>query len=238
MPKLSKRVQKINVLVDRTKTYQLAQALDLVKKTATAKFDESVDVAVNLGIDAKKSDQVVRGSVVLPRGTGKTVRVAVFAQGANADKARNAGADIVGFEDLAEKIKGGFMDFDVVIATPDAMKVVGPLGQVLGPRGLMPNPKVGTVSPNVEEAVRNAKSGQVQYRADKAGVVQCTIGRASFAIEALTENLEALIGAINKAKPASTKGIYLKKVSISSTMGVGIRIEQSSFAGGTVPAQQ
>jgi len=238
MPKLSKRVQKINVLVDRTKTYQLAQALDLVKKTATAKFDESVDVAVNLGIDAKKSDQVVRGSVVLPRGTGKTVRVAVFAQGANADKARNAGADIVGFDDLAEKIKGGFMDFDVVIATPDAMKVVGPLGQVLGPRGLMPNPKVGTVSPNVEEAVRNAKSGQVQYRADKAGVVQCTIGRASFAIEALTENLEALIGAINKAKPASTKGIYLKKVSISSTMGVGIRIEQSSFAGGTVPAQQ
>ena len=238
MPKLSKRVQKINVLVDRTKTYQLAQALDLVKKTATAKFDESVDVAVNLGIDAKKSDQVVRGSVVLPRGTGKTVRVAVFAQGANADKARNAGADIVGFDDLAEKIKGGFLDFDVVIATPDAMKVVGPLGQVLGPRGLMPNPKVGTVSPNVEEAVRNAKSGQVQYRADKAGVVQCTIGRASFAIEALTENLEALIGAINKAKPASTKGIYLKKVSISSTMGVGIRIEQSSFAGGTVPAQQ
>ncbi len=238
MPKLSKRVQKINVLVDRTKTYQLAQALDLVKKTATAKFDESVDVAVNLGIDAKKSDQVVRGSVVLPRGTGKTVRVAVFAQGANADKARNAGADIVGFDDLAEKIKGGFMDFDVVIATPDAMKVVGPLGQVLGPRGLMPNPKVGTVSANVEEAVRNAKSGQVQYRADKAGVVQCTIGRASFAIEALTENLEALIGAINKAKPASTKGIYLKKVSISSTMGVGIRIEQSSFAGGTVPAQQ
>jgi large subunit ribosomal protein L1 len=238
MPKLSKRVQKINGLVDRTKTYQLAQALELVKKTATAKFDESVDIAVNLGIDAKKSDQVVRGSVVLPRGTGKTVRVAVFAQGANADKARNAGADIVGFDDLAEKIKGGFMDFDVVIATPDAMKVVGPLGQVLGPRGLMPNPKVGTVSPNVEEAVRNAKSGQVQYRADKAGVVQCTIGRASFAIDALTENLEALIGAINKAKPASTKGIYLKKVSISSTMGVGIRIEQSSFAGGTVPAQQ
>jgi large subunit ribosomal protein L1 len=238
MPKLSKRIEKINGLIDRTKTYQLAQALDLVKKTATAKFDESVDVAVNLGIDAKKSDQVVRGSVVLPRGTGKTVRVAVFAQGANADKARNAGADIVGFEDLAEKIKGGFMDFDVVIATPDAMKVVGPLGQVLGPRGLMPNPKVGTVSPNVEEAVRNAKSGQVQYRADKAGVVQCTIGRASFAIEALTENLEALIGAINKAKPASTKGIYLKKVSISSTMGAGIRIEQSSFAGGTVPAQQ
>jgi large subunit ribosomal protein L1 len=236
--KLSKRVQKITGLVDRTKTYEVNQALDLVKKTATAKFDESVDVAVNLGIDAKKSDQVVRGSVVLPRGTGKSVRVAVFAQGANAEKAKNAGADIVGFDDLAEKIKGGFMDFDVVIATPDAMKVVGPLGQVLGPRGLMPNPKVGTVSANVEEAVRNAKAGQVQYRADKAGIVQCTIGRASFPVEALIENLEALIGAINKAKPASTKGVYLKKVSVSSTMGVGIRIEQSSFAGGAVPAQQ
>ena len=236
MPKNSKRVEKIVGLVDRNKNYALAQALELVKKTATAKFDESVDVAVNLGIDAKKSDQVVRGSVVLPRGTGKTVRVAVFAQGANAEKAKKAGADIVGFDDLAEKIKGGFMDFDVVIATPDAMKVVGPLGQVLGPRGLMPNPKVGTVSPNVEEAVKNAKAGQVQYRADKAGIVQCTIGRASFDVAALTENLEALIGAINKAKPASTKGIYLKKVSVSSTMGVGIRIDQSSFAGGTATA--
>jgi large subunit ribosomal protein L1 len=236
MPKNSKRVEKIVGLVDRNKNYALAQALELVKKTATAKFDESVDVAVNLGIDAKKSDQVVRGSVVLPRGTGKTVRVAVFAQGANAEKAKKAGADIVGFDDLAEKIKGGFMDFDVVIATPDAMKVVGPLGQVLGPRGLMPNPKVGTVSPNVEEAVRNAKGGQVQYRADKAGIVQCTIGRASFDVQALTENLEALIGAINKAKPASTKGIYLKKVSVSSTMGVGIRIDQSSFAGGSATA--
>jgi large subunit ribosomal protein L1 len=238
MAHVSKRVKKINELVNRTKSYELANALDLLKKTATAKFDESVDVAVNLGIDAKKSDQVVRGSVVLPRGTGKTVRVAVFAQGANAEKAKNAGADVVGFDDLAEKIKGGFMDFDVVIATPDAMKVVGPLGQVLGPRGLMPNPKVGTVTANVEEAVKNAKGGQVQYRADKAGIVQCTIGRASFPIDALVENLEALIGAINKAKPASTKGIYLKKVSVSSTMGVGIRVEQSSFAGGTVPAQQ
>jgi large subunit ribosomal protein L1 len=237
MSKLSKRVQKINGLVDRAKVYEVGQALDLVKKTATAKFDESVDVAVNLGIDAKKSDQVVRGSVVLPRGTGKTVRVAVFAQGANAEKAKKAGADIVGFEDLAEKIKGGFMDFDVVIATPDAMKVVGPLGQVLGPRGLMPNPKVGTVSANVEEAVKNAKAGQVQYRADKAGIVQCTIGRASFPVEALAENLEALIGAINKAKPASTKGVYLKKVSVSSTMGVGIRIDHGPFAGGAVPAQ-
>jgi large subunit ribosomal protein L1 len=238
MAKASKRVEKINSLVDRTKAYELAQALDLVKKTATAKFDESIDVAVNLGIDAKKSDQVVRGSVVLPRGTGKTVRVAVFAQGANADKAKDAGADIVGFDDLADRIKGGFMDFDVVIATPDAMKVVGPLGQVLGPRGLMPNPKVGTVTPNVAEAVKNAKGGQVQYRADKAGIVQCTIGRASFEVAALAENLEALISAINKAKPASTKGIYLKKVSVSSTMGIGVRVDQSSFAGGQVPAQQ
>ena len=238
MSAISKRVKQITALVDRTKAYELKQALDLVKKTATAKFDESVDVAVNLGIDAKKSDQVVRGSVVLPRGTGKTVRVAVFAQGANVEKAKNAGADIVGFDDLAERIKAGFMDFDVVIATPDAMKVVGPLGQVLGPRGLMPNPKVGTVTANVEEAVKNAKGGQVQYRADKAGIVQCTIGRASFEVDALAENLEALIAAINKAKPASTKGIYLKKVSVSSTMGVGIRIDQGSVAGGQVQASQ
>src|ERR1043165_1504691 len=194
MAKISKRVQKNASLVDRTKAYDVKTALGLVKKTATAKFDESIDVAVNLGIDAKKSDQVVRGSVVLPRGTGKTVRVAVFTQGANAEAARNAGADIVGFDDLADKIKGGFMDFDVVIATPDAMKVVGPLGQVLGPRGLIPNPKVGTVTPNVEEAVKNAKGGQVQYRADKSGIVQCTIGRASFDVDALAENLEALIG--------------------------------------------
>jgi len=232
MGNASKRVQRLTGLVDRTKTYELKTALELVKKTATAKFDESVDVAVNLGIDAKKSDQVVRGSVVLPRGTGKTVRVAVFTQGANAEKAKNAGADVVGFDDLAEKVKGGFMEFDVVIATPDAMKVVGPLGQILGPRGLMPNPKVGTVTPNVEEAVKNAKGGQVQYRADKAGIVQCTIGRASFPVEALAENLEALMGAINKAKPASTKGIYLKKVSVSSTMGVGVRVDQAVFGGG------
>src|SRR5258705_911642 len=236
MSKSSKRVTKINGLVDRTKSYELKQALDLVKKTATAKFDESVDVAVNLGIDAKKSDQVVRGSVVLPRGTGKTVRVAVFAQGANVEKAKNAGADIVGFDDLAEKTKGGFMDFDVGIASRDAMKVVGPLGQILGPRGLMPNPKVGTVTPNVAEAVRNAKGGQVQYRADKAGIVQCTIGRASFEVDALAENFEALIAAINKAKPASTRGIYLKKLSVSSTMGVGVRIDHSSVAGGQRPA--
>jgi large subunit ribosomal protein L1 len=236
MPSISKRVKQINALVDRTKAYDVKTALDLVKKTATAKFDESVDVAVNLGIDAKKSDQVVRGSVVLPRGTGKTVRVAVFTQGANAEAARGAGADVVGFDDLADKIKGGFMEFDVVIASPDAMKVVGPLGQILGPRGLMPNPKVGTVTPNVAEAVRNAKGGQVQYRADKAGIVQCTIGRASFPVDALEENFEALLGAINKAKPTTTKGIYLKKVSVSSTMGVGIRIDQGSLGGESAQA--
>jgi len=220
------------------KQYPVEEALKLVKEFATAKFAEAVDAAVNLGIDASKSDQQVRGSTVMPNGTGKTVRVAVFTQGANAEKARAAGADIVGFDDLAEKVKGGFMEFDVVIATPDAMKVVGPLGQVLGPRGLMPNPKVGTVTPNVEEAVKNAKGGQVQYRADKAGIVQCTIGRASFEVDALAENLEALMSAINKAKPASTKGIYLKKISVSSTMGVGVRIDQSSFAGGQQPGQQ
>ncbi len=236
--KQSKRVKNITGLVDRARSYALPEALDLVKKTATAKFDESVDVAVNLGIDAKKSDQVVRGSVVLPRGTGKKVRVAVFTQGANAEAAKAAGADVVGFDDLAEKIKGGFMDFDVVIASPDAMKVVGPLGQVLGPRGLMPNPKVGTVTPNVAEAVKNAKAGQVQYRADKAGIVQCTIGRASFPVEALAENFEALLGAINKSKPASTKGVYLKKVSVSSTMGVGIRVDHSTLAGASAGAAQ
>jgi large subunit ribosomal protein L1 len=234
----SKRVKTLTSLVDRTKAYALGAAIDLAKKTATAKFDESIDVAVNLGIDGKKSDQVVRGSVVLPRGTGKTVRVAVFAQGANAEAAKAAGADVVGFDDLAEKIKGGFMDFDVVIATPDAMKVVGPLGQVLGPRGLMPNPKVGTVTPNVTEAVKNAKAGQVQYRADKGGIVQCTIGRASFPVEALAENFEALLGAINKSKPASSKGVYLKKVSISSTMGVGIRVDQATLAGSSAGASQ
>ncbi len=230
MAKIAKRLAKIAGLVDRDKFYVMTEAIDLVKKTAIAKFDESVDVAINLGIDAKKSDQAVRGSVVLPRGTGKSVRVAVFAQGANVEKAIAAGADIVGFEDLAERIKGGFMDFDVVIATPDAMKVVGTLGQVLGPRGLMPNPKVGTVTPNVEQAVKNAKAGQVQYRADKAGIVQCTIGRASFTAEALNENLVALIGAVNKAKPASSKGIYLKKISLSSTMGVGVRLDTAGFA--------
>lgn len=236
MPKLAKRLQKIQGLVDINKFYPIAEAIELAKKTAVAKFDESIDVAINLGIDAKKSDQAVRGSVVLPRGTGKSVRVAVFAQGDNAKKATDAGADIVGFEDLAERIKGGFMDFDVVIATPDAMKVVGALGQVLGPRGLMPNPKVGTVTPNVEKAVKDAKAGQVQYRADKSGIVQCTIGRASFPADALNENFVALLGAVNKAKPASTKGIYLKKISLSSTMGVGIRLDTAGM--GTQNVQQ
>lgn len=230
MAAVTKRQKAFAGLVDREKNYALADALAIIKKTATAKFDESVDVAINLGIDAKKSDQAVRGSVVLPRGTGKNVRVAVFAQGDNAKKATDAGADVVGFEDLAEKIKGGFMDFDVVIATPDAMRVVGALGQILGPRGLMPNPKVGTVTPNVEQAVKNAKAGQVQYRADKGGIVQCTIGRASFPADALTENLTVLIGAVNKSKPATSKGIYLRKVSLSSTMGVGVRLDTSAFS--------
>ncbi|MDO8893290.1 MAG: 50S ribosomal protein L1 [Sulfurimicrobium sp.] len=229
MAKISKRLKAIKATVDRTKLYPLADALTLVKKNATAKFDESVDVAVNLGIDARKSDQLVRGSVVLPRGTGKSVRVAVFAQGENAKVALEAGADIVGFEDLAADVKAGKMDFDVVIATPDAMRVVGALGQILGPRGLMPNPKVGTVTPNVAEAVKNAKAGQVQYRTDKGGIVQCTIGRASFGEDALKENLLALIDALSKAKPATSKGVYLKRVAVSSTMGAGVRVDQSTL---------
>lgn len=230
MAHISKRTKAINAKVDRSKSYSLAEALTLVKQTATAKFDESIDVAVNLGIDARKSDQLVRGSVVLPRGTGKTVRIAVFAQGDNATKAKEAGADIVGFEDLAAEIKAGKMDFDVVIATPDAMRIVGQLGQILGPRGLMPNPKVGTVSPNVAEAVKNARAGQVQYRTDKGGIVQCTIGRASFGEDALKENLLALVDALNKAKPAASKGVYLKKMAVSSTMGVGVRVDQGTLA--------
>jgi large subunit ribosomal protein L1 len=229
-PKLSKRMQAVRAKVDRNKLYAVDEALKLVKETAVAKFDESVDVAVNLGIDAKKSDQTVRGSVVLPAGTGKKVRVAVFAQGDKAKQAAEAGADIVGFDDLAAKIKEGFLEFDVVIASPDAMKVVGQLGQVLGPRGLMPNPKVGTVSADVVTAVKNAKAGQVQYRTDKAGIVQCTIGRASFTSEQLRTNLDALIAALSKAKPASSKGIYLKKVSVSSTMGAGVRVDTAAFA--------
>jgi large subunit ribosomal protein L1 len=230
MAHISKRYKALAAKVDREKLYPVDAALQLVKETAKAKFDESIDVAINLGIDAKKSDQLVRGSVVLPKGTGKTVRVAVFAQGAKAEEAKAAGADVVGFEDLAESIKAGKMDFDVVIASPDAMRIVGQLGQILGPRGLMPNPKVGTVAADVAGAVRNAKAGQVQYRTDKNGIVQCTIGRASFAPEALRENLLALVDALNKAKPAASKGIYLKKIAISSTMGVGIRVEQASLA--------
>ena len=229
-PRHSKRMTAVRGKVQAAKNYSVDEALKLVKETATAKFDESVDVAVNLGIDAKKSDQTVRGSVVLPAGTGKKVRVAVFAQGDKAKAAEEAGADVVGFDDLAAKIKEGFMEFDVVIASPDAMRVVGQLGQILGPRGLMPNPKVGTVSPDVALAVKNAKAGQVQYRTDKAGIVQCTIGRASFTPEQLKTNLTALIDALNKAKPQGVKGIYLRKVSVSSTMGAGVRIDTAGMA--------
>jgi large subunit ribosomal protein L1 len=220
MARMTKRQKAIRAQVDRQKLYPLGDALSLVKQCATARFDESIDVAVNLGIDAKKSDQVVRGSVVLPAGTGKTVRVAVFTQGAKADEARAAGADIVGMEDLAEQVKAGQMNFDIVIATPDAMRVVGSLGQILGPRGLMPNPKVGTVTPDVTTAVRNAK----------AGLVHATIGRASFGVEQLETNIRALVDALNRARPANAKGIYLKKVAVSSTMGVGVRVDAGSFS--------
>ncbi|OHX18046.1 50S ribosomal protein L1 [Chromobacterium sphagni] len=228
MAKISKRLQALKATVDRNKLYAVEEAIALVKTAATAKFDESIDVAVNLGVDPRKSDQVVRGSVVLPRGTGKSVRVAVFAQGTNAEAAKAAGAEVVGFEDLAEQVKAGNLDFDVVIASPDAMRVVGQLGQILGPRGLMPNPKVGTVTPNVAEAVKNAKAGQVQYRTDKAGIIHATIGRASFEVEALRENLSALVDALVKAKPAASKGVYLKKIAVSSTMGVGARVDTGS----------
>lgn len=229
MTHISKRYKAITGKVDRSKIYLLPDALRIIKETATAKFDESIDVAVNLGIDARKSDQTVRGSVVLPAGTGKTVRVAVFAQGDKAKEALAAGADIVGFEDLAEQIKAGNINFDVAIASPDAMRIVGQLGQILGPRGLMPNPKVGTVTPDVAGAVRNAKAGQVQYRADKAGIVQCTIGRASFSADALKQNMLALVDALNKSKPATSKGVYLRKISVSSTMGIGVRVDQASL---------
>ena len=225
----SKRYNAMRAKVDRNKSYPAQQALKLVKEGATAKFNESVDVSLNLGIDASKSDQTVRGSVVLPQGTGKSVRIAVFAQGDKAQQAKDAGADIVGFEDLANDIKGGKMDFDVVIASPDAMRVVGQLGQILGPRGLMPNPKVGTVTQDLAAAIRNAKAGQIQYRADKTGILQCTIGRASFSVDALVENLKTLVDAVNKSKPSGVKGIFLKKVSVSSTMGVGVRVDQASL---------
>src|SRR5512136_1307370 len=229
MAKLSKRTQAIRKKVDTQKVYPAADALKLVKECATAKFDESVDVAVQLGIDAKKSDQAVRGSVVLPAGSGKTKRVAVFAQGAKADDAKAAGADVVGFDDLAARIKEGFMDFDVVIASPDAMRVVGGLGQILGPRGLMPNPKVGTVTPDVAGAVRNAKAGQVRYRCDKAGIVHSQIGRASFDGVKLKENLAALLADLTKAKPAAAKGVYIQKVTLSSTMGPGVVVDRSTL---------
>ena len=229
MGNTSKRYKSMQAKVDPNKLYPVQDALRIIKENATAKFSESVDVSINLGIDAKKSDQAVRGSIVLPQGIGKTVRVAVFAQGDRANQAKEAGADIVGFEDLANEIKGGKMDFDVVIATPDAMRVVGGLGQILGPRGLMPNPKVGTVTQDVTGAVKNAKAGQVQYRTDKAGIVQCTIGRASFTVEALTDNLKALVDAVSKSKPASSKGQFLRKLCVSSTMGVGVRVDQASL---------
>ena len=228
-PKRTKRQKATANKVDSTKLYSIDNALAIVKECATAKFDESIDVAVQLGIDAKKSDQVVRGAVVMPSGTGKTKRVAVFAQGQKAEEAKLAGADIVGMDDLAATIKGGQLDFDVVIASPDTMRVVGTLGQILGPRGLMPNPKVGTVTPDVAQAVRNAKAGQVQFRVDKAGIVHATIGRRSFEADKLVANLRALLNALNKAKPASSKGIYLRKVAVSSTMGVGARVDVASI---------
>ena len=227
---MAKRIDALRAKVNRDKIYPTTEALSLVKEGATAKFNESIDAVFNLGIDARKSDQLVRGALVLPNGTGKVTRVAVFAQGAQAEAAKAAGADIVGFEDLAEKVKAGFLDFDVAIATPDAMRIVGTLGQVLGPRGLMPNPKVGTVTPDAATAVKNAKAGQVQYRTDKGGIVHCTIGRASFTVEQLQGNLAALVDALNKAKPAAAKGVFLKKISVSSTMGAGIRIDQATVA--------
>ncbi|MGI9290670.1 MAG: 50S ribosomal protein L1 [Gammaproteobacteria bacterium] len=229
MAKFSKKTKLIKEKLVEGELRSIDDALSMVKEFATAKFPESVDVSVNLGVDPKKSDQVVRGSTVLPNGTGKEVRVAVFAQGDNVEKAKAAGADIVGFDDLAESIKGGTIDFDTLIATPDAMRLVGQLGKVLGPRGLMPNPKVGTVTPDVEGAVKNAKSGQVKYRTDKAGIIHCSIGKADFEVSALKENLDALLADLNKAKPSSAKGVYMKKISVSSTMGPGVQVDQASL---------
>lgn len=230
MGKLTKSQKAIADRLDRSKAYPVQEALGLMKEFAQSKFSESVDAAVNLGVDPKKSDQVVRGSTVLPNGTGKSVRVAVFAQGENAEAATKAGADLVGMDDLAESIQGGELNFDVVIASPDAMRVVGKLGQILGPRGLMPNPKVGTVTPDVAAAVENAKGGQVRYRTDKSGIIHCSIGTVDFEADALQENLAALLADLDKAKPASSKGVYVKRVSISSTMGPGIIIDQASVA--------
>ena len=228
MAGFSKRKKAAREKIDSQKRYEIDEALNLVKELANAKFAESIDVSVNLGVDPRKSDQVVRGSTVLPNGTGKSIRVAVFAQGDNADKAKAAGADIVGFEDLAESVKGGDLNFDVVIATPDAMRVVGQLGQILGPRGLMPNPKVGTVTADVEGAVKNAKAGQVRYRTDKAGIIHCPIGRADFEVNALKENLDALLADLKKAKPAASKGQYVRKLTVSSTMGPGVSVDRGS----------
>ncbi|MEL0630306.1 50S ribosomal protein L1 [Psychromonas aquatilis] len=229
MAKLSKRMTAIRAEVDGTKEYEINEAVALLQKFATAKFSESIDVAVNLGVDARRSDQNVRGATVLPHGTGREVRVAVFTQGANAEAAKEAGADIVGMDDLAAQVKAGEMDFDVVIASPDAMRVVGQLGQILGPRGLMPNPKVGTVTPNVAEAVKNAKAGQVRYRTDKNGIIHSTIGKATFSAEQIKENLEALLVALKKAKPSAAKGQFIKKVSLSTTMGAGLKVDQASL---------
>ncbi len=229
MAKTTKRMAAIAQKIERAKLYPVTEAITLVKACATAKFDESIDIAVQLGIHPKKSDQLVRGSVVLPAGTGKSVRVAVFAQGEKAEQAKAAGADIVGMDDLAEQIKSGTFNFDVVIASPDTMRIVGTLGQILGPRGLMPNPKVGTVTPDVAQAVKNAKAGQVQYRTDKAGIIHATIGRASFNVELLQTNLAALVDALNKARPSASKGVYLRKLAVSSTMGGGARIEVASL---------
>ena len=230
MAKLTKRMRTIREKVEVTKDYEINEAVALLKELATAKFVESVDVAVNLGIDARKSDQNVRGATVLPNGTGRDVRVAVFTQGANAEAAKEAGAELVGMEDLADLVKKGEMNFDVVVASPDAMRVVGQLGQILGPRGLMPNPKTGTVTPNVAEAVKNAKAGQVRYRNDKNGIIHTTIGKVDFTAEQLQQNLEALIVALKKAKPSQAKGTYVKKVTISTTMGAGVAVDQNSLS--------
>jgi large subunit ribosomal protein L1 len=230
MAQRGKRLRQLREKVDRNRDYPLEEALELVRGSASAKFDESVDVAVNLGVDPRKSDQTVRGSTVLPRGTGKSVRVAVFVEGPQAEAARGAGADIVGMDDLAEQVRKGQLDFDVVIAAPDAMKVVGRLGQILGPRGLMPNPKVGTVTADVAQAVRNAKAGQVQFRVDKGGIVHCAIGKASFEADALRENLDALVTALQRAKPATSKGHYIRRVTLSTTMGPGVRVDKASLS--------
>jgi large subunit ribosomal protein L1 len=230
MAKLSKRIKAVREKIERGKAYPIDEALSLLKQMSAVKFRESVDVSVNLGVDPRKSDQVVRSSTLLPNGTGKTVRVAVFTQGVSADAAKEAGADLVGMDDLAETVKAGNIDFDVVIASPDAMRVVGQLGQILGPRGLMPNPKVGTVTPDVATAVRNAKAGQVRYRTDKAGIIHCSIGKVDFEVSALQENLRALLADLNKAKPAAAKGVYMKKLTVSTTMGPGLMVDQASLA--------